>query len=230
MTTTTGNATRDTMIRDCLAALKASDPLGENPLDVAHVAPLLPADFDLGEDELAMFTDEKPDVIDAEFVIVEQSDSTAAPAEMAAAPTKPLTQAEIDKAADAVMRLTDELSQCRVDVNVAQRRHGEAVTRRNKAVSQFIAGRQPYSPDQLARDSAHAAMMERAAIANGSMEMPVPPRPGNSRVDEVAAYSKGSSIDSGHGNFRRAVHGGQKIYPSSARGAYVGAPKLPSQR
>jgi HAMP domain-containing protein len=221
----TGNTQRDSMIREAIAIQRQADPIGEHPLDVANVGQHLPADFDLDAGEVSTFGSEKPeDIVEAEFTVVEPGDS-AAPTPAIEMAVEPPTQTEIEEAADAVVRLTDELSQAKANVNLAQRRHGEAVTKRNRAVSQFIAGRQPYTPDQLARDSARAAMEERAAIKNGSMAPPERPIPGNSTVDRAAAYSKGDI--EGCGNFRRVVSGGQQIYPASKRGAYV---KVPSVR
>jgi hypothetical protein len=215
---TTGSDLRDKMIREAIRVVRNADPLGEHPLDVATIAAILPADFDLLPGEIEMFANEPP-IIDGEFT---PAPETAAPA--AEVVIEPPTPDAIEAALNAVVSATDALSQSRATLIIRQREFGAAVATRNRAVSQFRTGLQSYTPDQLRRDSARAGLEQRAAIKAGTMAPPAHPIPGNSRVDQIAAYSKGD-VES-NGNFRRVVSGGQRIFPASQRGRVL----LPSER
>jgi hypothetical protein len=225
MTITTGNPARDQRLLDAIANTTA---LGE-AATFESVAASLPDDFDLGQDEFALFV---PQPVDAEFSVIEPGDGTpATPPPVTGkmhAPERPPTPAEVDEASNLVVSLTNELSQRRADVNVAGRRVQEAIALRARACSQFVARHRPYNAMQLAKDFGQAALASRQAVKDGTMAPPDRGQPGNSVVDRVAFYSRRDDAE-GKGNHRRAVlmgGTGQPIHPASARTVA----KLPSER
>jgi hypothetical protein len=234
---TTGNLERDQMLLDAIAQATA---LGDSPT-LEIVAALLPDDFDLGADELGMFASP---IIEGEFIAAEPGDGTgsklpvychephggdvASPSKQDVAP-RPPTPADIEEANAAVIAITNGLSESRAAVNIAYRRLQDTIAIRARAVSQFVAQRQPYSPLQQAKDFSRSAQAVRQAIKEGTMLPPSRGVPGPSRADAAAFYSRAQDAE-GQGNHRRACYDGRAIYPASKRGGYAGPPKLPSER
>ncbi len=136
---------------------------------------------------------------------------------------------EIERAESKVFELTNALAEARAAVNACARAEGDANGNLAKAIGHFQAGFPPFTPEMLRREFIRSEQQTRAARARGEL----PPRPGitpgRSRIDQQRAYARGGEHS---GNSGRALDmmTGKRVYPASARGAYIGPPKVPSER
>jgi hypothetical protein len=207
MNTVTGNPMRDLMIAQAVNRARADD--GVTTLPAIQI--LLPADFDLAEQELkdtlALMGSEPPEVT------AESAD--AAPAE----PTAPTMTRE--QAQERVRLAHADLAAHRADLIRCGNRQRKARADLGAAISAFIAQQAPKTREQLIRDEIAANQQFKADVAVGKVRPRERPRPGRSVVDRIASYQRGGSPASG--NFRR----GGMLHAEAARRGYMKQPPQP---
>jgi hypothetical protein len=226
----TGNETRDSYIRAAVAEARA---LGHE-MTTVNVNACLPdivqarGDFDLLPEEVTAFANES--IVNAEFTEVtgevqatEQPDAGAPNEAPEPQPRRPVTQPDIERAQNAVADATNALQTARVGLTIAGRKELESIEARNRAISQFTSGFQPYSFNQLVHDNAVAAREERRQRASGELVYETTAKPAASKIDEMNfPYPGRGSVDSGAGRgYRRTVMmggTGQKIHGAERRG------------
>ena len=190
------------------------------PYTIGRLAPLLPEDFSLLQidlDEMAL---------EGEFTEIEAaSGSAVAGQEPSASMATPKAEA-IDAAERKLANATDALSRAQADVATCQRAEGAAKVTLAQAIRHFQSSFPPVSHEALARDFIRAELERRAKGASGE-GAPRHLGVGRSRIDLVRAGARGDTCDDGRGNSGRAVcmNGGGRVYPATARGAFVGRPK-----
>jgi hypothetical protein len=201
MTYTTGNDIRDALLMAAIA--KAQQDGVPITVPVLELECGLPADFELGQDELdGMLASMAP--AEAESTPIEP-DAVDAPEESSPAA---MTATE---ARDRVVALNNQLAQARADVMSAQQRQRDARAKLGAAITQFQSGFAKISPSELLRQNARDQAELRRLGKDGRMRQS---QPGPSAVDQMAYFSKGGSVNRGAGpKWRRGA------YDASAQGA-----------
>jgi hypothetical protein len=243
-----------------LRAMMVANIIAQNsdvPITVEALAPLLPDNFDLGEDDLELYRERHPieaeptpaqheaaamvqSLMSAEPIEFEGApeptpEATNAPAPEAVAesaepePPAPATPEQVESAVTRRNRAEQKLANARVAVLSAQNAERAARGKLAEAVTTFQNGFPKVTREQLARD---VIASEQARKAAGHTLQPQG-RPGKSAVDRIAFYGRGGNPAGGGGAYRRGA------FPAQAKGAPNFDPrrgtvavqaKLPSER
>jgi len=213
MSTTEINPLRDYMVHQAIIAHP------DAPLTIEALAPHLPPDFDLGEDDLqpyqqAAVSESAPEVapvkvgnrvLDAEAAARHAAEAEAEAAEPAA-PLPPDPDA-IDAAVKRRIAADQALANKRVALLAAQSAERDARAALAQAVQQFQVGFPPKSQSELLREHAQEQAAIRAAIKSGALPPRKNPGIGKSVVDRLASYGRGGNPASG--DYRRGAFGSQ---------------------
>jgi hypothetical protein len=219
------NPLRDAIVKSILAQYA-----GE-PITVENRAPHFPADFLLGDDDLAQYQQaakETPPVkINGRMLDPEAAARhTAAEAE-AVAKAAP-DPAAIEAATLRRIKADQDLANRRVEVLAAQDAERVARDKLATAVTTFQKGFAPVTPEQLRRSHVAEQAEIRAAIKDGRLNPRRNPGIGKSVVDRIASYGRGGSP--ARGNYQRGAFGSHmKGAPNydPRRGAVAAPPVTP---
>jgi hypothetical protein len=181
---------RDDMISQAVETATANG----NPITLESLSAVLPADFELGADEVpaapiagklhvAEATDSAAAIDDADFL----GDPEPAP---------PPTEIEIAAAEDALVAANDALGRARANVQACQWRERGARDALAKAIGSWQSGFAPYSPVDLAKDYAAGEAAQRGRVARGEAPPREQPRPANSVIDRMA-WHRAPDIEAG---------------------------------
>jgi hypothetical protein len=235
MTYTTGNPIRDHSIKQAITEALALD----EPMTVANLKPYLPAPMREGEhsvsqDEVNGFTGGDIGVVTAEFVELPAQEvrtdvllptAPAAPEQMASAPRRQPTAAEIAKLDDAVVAAHVNLAAARASVMSTQERSRRAKIKLSQVISAFQNGFAPLSHDDLVHQYANDCVEHRRKEKAGEVPPRIRPPTGLSVIDRMNAPRDEGGERYGR-QYARSAH--------NKRGTYVGVPmarpKLPSER
>lgn len=226
----TGNALRDQAIS---LALQEHSLASADAPTVESLAPYLPDALRAGEHVILQIE------IDG-FRAVDGSEATAQPSadvppaasvapepvEMAPEPRREPTKAEISAAEDKLIAAHTALANARADVMAWTTRERAARDKLSRCVTDFQAGFEPYTPDQLFHDHAKAQLEIRRQQAEGTYPKPQHVQIANSAIDESRARRVGPL-----GPSRHTANAGRRIGQTDTRGTLIGkGARLPSER
>jgi hypothetical protein len=213
----TGNHERDMIL------MKAIQKAREDgvPQNLAVISlEYVPSDFDLGQDEL-----------DAALKMQARLDAMlgdAPPAaEIESESTEPDTAPRLteDEARARVRNLVEALAQARGNVMALTQTQRHARKRLSDSVTAFQVGAGALkTPEQNAREYIAGEQKLKAMRAAGEIaEEDRGGGPGPSMIDKLA-FGRGGKAGTRRDSWRRGA------YPASMKGAFVGRPKVPSER
>jgi hypothetical protein len=210
--TVTGSMVRDMMLGGAITRVQAAD----DPMTIANVGLLLPDDFCASDEELqAMLAH-----MNGESVAASDTPPPAAEPDAEAEPQLSETEAR-----ERVRSLIQQLATARGNVMAMTQTQRHARKRLSDTVTAFQVGAGALkTPEQNAREYIASELALRAARANGELvEEDRGGGPGPSVVDRMA-FGHGARHGTRRDSWRRGA------YPASMKGAFVGRPKIPSER
>ena len=180
----TGNPNRDAAI---ITVIRETIDEQSEPLTWANVALKCerfgPSFGDLSEEEFTLA------VASLDASQADTASESSTPVES----TEPSPAVSRDEANARIVHANSDLARARGALITAGNRQKQARANLASAISAFVAGQQPMTFEQLARQEIAANQAYKQAVKDGEIAPRQRPQPGRSHIDRVAAYSAGGN-------------------------------------